>query len=341
MRNKIALGILVGIIAVTPLFASAQSADTLRERIENLLYQIAGLRDQLQKVEGTPEMCPAIARVCTSGAQPIRGPGCTQTCPEDTTRIGIDGGGRRCLPIVRQLLQGASGEDVRSLQEFLREEGHLKAEPTGFFGPMTAGAVRAFQGSEGLSQVGTVGPQTRAAFARRCGGGESRETPPGPPATSLDFSAYPATGSVPLKVNFTSRISGADFIDYGDGSSGRMMQTFPPCSSLAKCAPSWTSSHTYASNGTYTATLTEYTSGGCSPAAEAQGCLGSPASTRTVGTVTITVGGAQTSPFVPGSSCKSWYDGCNTCSRSTPGGPGACTRMGCEKYSGGYCSAEF
>lgn len=28
-------------------------------------------------------------------------------------------------------------------------------------------------------------------------------------------------------------------------------------------------------------------------------------------------------------SCKVWYDGCNTCSRSTPGGPLACTMMAC------------
>ena len=170
MRNKFALSVLVGIIAITPLLASAQSADTLRDRIENLLYQIAGLRDQLQKVEGTPEMCPAIARVCVSGAQPVRGPGCSQKCPEDTDRNeGVQPNNPRCVPIVRQLVQGSSGTDVRGLQEFLRDEGHLSVEPTGFYGPLTAGAVRAFQGSEGLSTVGFVGPQTRAAFAQRCG----------------------------------------------------------------------------------------------------------------------------------------------------------------------------
>lgn len=27
--------------------------------------------------------------------------------------------------------------------------------------------------------------------------------------------------------------------------------------------------------------------------------------------------------------CKAWYDGCNTCSRSYPGGPGMCTMMAC------------
>src|SRR3989344_7900224 len=162
MRNKFALSVLVGIIAITPLLASAQSADTLRERIENLLYQIAGLRDQLQKVEGTPEMCPAIARVCVSGAQPVRGPGCSQTCPEDPELKEIKyrvPDIQICVPIVRQLVQGSSGTDVRGLQEFLHEKGYLSVEPTGYFGPLTAGAVGAFQGSEGLSQVGFVGPQ--------------------------------------------------------------------------------------------------------------------------------------------------------------------------------------
>lgn len=39
--------------------------------------------------------------------------------------------------------------------------------------------------------------------------------------------------------------------------------------------------------------------------------------------------------------CKIWYDGCNTCSRSTVGGPLMCTLMACFQNSGGYCREYF
>lgn len=34
-------------------------------------------------------------------------------------------------------------------------------------------------------------------------------------------------------------------------------------------------------------------------------------------------------PKTPSASCKIWFDGCNTCSRTTPGGPMMCTMMAC------------
>lgn len=40
-------------------------------------------------------------------------------------------------------------------------------------------------------------------------------------------------------------------------------------------------------------------------------------------------------------SCKVWYDGCNTCSRSYPGGPLACTLMACFQNAGAYCKESF
>ncbi len=52
----------------------------------------------------------------------------------------------------------------------------------------------------------------------------------------------------------------------------------------------YSSTHTYSASGTYTAKLTERNPGGCSRAAEAQGCLGGPASIRTIGTAVIRVG---------------------------------------------------
>lgn len=39
--------------------------------------------------------------------------------------------------------------------------------------------------------------------------------------------------------------------------------------------------------------------------------------------------------------CKSWYDGCNSCSRSTPGGMAACTLKYCAVPEKAYCTAYF
>lgn len=39
--------------------------------------------------------------------------------------------------------------------------------------------------------------------------------------------------------------------------------------------------------------------------------------------------------------CKSWYDGCNTCARQYPGGPGMCTLRACIRQGEAYCSSYF
>lgn len=41
--------------------------------------------------------------------------------------------------------------------------------------------------------------------------------------------------------------------------------------------------------------------------------------------------------------CKTWFDGCNSCARSTPGGPGACTLMAClgDTHPAPYCKTYF
>jgi peptidoglycan hydrolase-like protein with peptidoglycan-binding domain len=54
-------------------------------------------------------------------------------------------------------------EEIKKLQGFLINQQLLEiAEPTGNFGPLTKEAIRKFQRSLGLEQVGTVGPLTRA-----------------------------------------------------------------------------------------------------------------------------------------------------------------------------------
>lgn len=59
-------------------------------------------------------------------------------------------------PLVQE---GASGEDVRSIQYLVTAHGHT-TNVDGSFGPNTKAAVEAFQSSQGLGVDGIVGPQT-------------------------------------------------------------------------------------------------------------------------------------------------------------------------------------
>lgn len=65
---------------------------------------------------------------------------------------------------VSDLGSGASGTEVLKLQRLLAAQGYLTATPNGNFGPATKAAVTAFQASQGLPKLGSVGPATRAAL---------------------------------------------------------------------------------------------------------------------------------------------------------------------------------
>ncbi len=64
------------------------------------------------------------------------------------------------------LRQGESGSAVRKLQERLRALGYLQAPATGYYGPLTAAAVRRFQADHRLAVDGVAGPVTLAALDR-------------------------------------------------------------------------------------------------------------------------------------------------------------------------------
>jgi peptidoglycan hydrolase-like protein with peptidoglycan-binding domain len=64
----------------------------------------------------------------------------------------------------RTLRKGARGEDVKTLQTWLADVGY-RLPPTGYFGPMTKGAVARFQRANGLAPAsGTVGSRTATAL---------------------------------------------------------------------------------------------------------------------------------------------------------------------------------
>ena len=59
---------------------------------------------------------------------------------------------------------GSKGNDVTELQKRLTAEGVYTGPITGYYGQLTVTAVEKYQGEHGLSQLGNVGPGTRAAL---------------------------------------------------------------------------------------------------------------------------------------------------------------------------------
>jgi len=64
--------------------------------------------------------------------------------------------------LTRKLYRGMSGNDVRALQTFLAKDPALYPEGkvTGFYGALTAEAVKRFQTRHGIDVVGWVGPKS-------------------------------------------------------------------------------------------------------------------------------------------------------------------------------------
>ncbi len=84
-----------------------------------------------------------------------------------------------CPTLSQNLWQGVKGPSVASLQQFLLSAGtYTYPEITGYYGPATQQAVEKWQAQNGVVSFGTpnttgygvVGPATRAAISRVCGG---------------------------------------------------------------------------------------------------------------------------------------------------------------------------
>lgn len=85
---------------------------------------------------------------------------------------------------------GSRNNDVTRLQTLLGQDSALYPEKiiSGYYGRLTAAAVRRFQARYGISQVGVVGPLTRAKLNEVFGA-----TVPATPAVSGETPAVPAT----------------------------------------------------------------------------------------------------------------------------------------------------
>ena len=78
------------------------------------------------------------------------------TTPTNTTS------GATVYKFYNPLNLGSQNADVTALQERLTSEGVYSGPVTGYYGALTEAAVKKYQGLHGLSQLGNVGPATRA-----------------------------------------------------------------------------------------------------------------------------------------------------------------------------------
>ncbi len=343
--KKTIIGMFLVVALVMPFASSALTVDDVQTQINALLSQIRMLQEQLAQL--------------TNGGAVLSPP----TLPNPP---------QRCYQITRVLRYGHQGDDVRALQERLQEQGIFTGEATGFFGAATQAAVQQLQANEGIvtggspdtTGYGSVGPRT----SRRiwiCDGGVD------PYPSHLQLRATPQQGSAPLWVSFETRIGGlrmanpSYLIDFGDGTSERPTECFAPADA---CVNAGINKHLYQNEGTYVARLLEVTDG-CNGI---PGCM-APVSQRELSSVRIKVGGEvacmtveyqrpicgpgeearpvnsgsqcpgpwQCVPVEAPAQCKVWYDGCNTCSRTSPGGMMACTMMYCFAHNQPMCREYF
>ncbi len=107
------------------------------------------------------------------------------------------------LKFTRALRRGASGDEVKELQEFLKQFPDIYPEGlvTGFFGPRTEAAVKRLQEQQGIEAEGIVGPKTRAKLNELAteGAGASGLIPPGL-LTAPGLQREGATGTSPVPV---------------------------------------------------------------------------------------------------------------------------------------------
>jgi hypothetical protein len=79
-----------------------------------------------------------------------------------TTSVGTGSTGAYVFTLF--LSAGSTGTQVTDLQNYLTAKGFYSGPVTGYFGTLTAAAVKKYQTAHGISSVGYVGPGTRAAL---------------------------------------------------------------------------------------------------------------------------------------------------------------------------------
>gem|GEM_PF-981164 len=148
---------LVAVALAVPFLAFAQTTD-VQSQIQSLLSQIKALQEQLKAL---------VASSSASGGFDWMASSTPGMMPPGQMGKGA------CVALNRNLRMGSQGDDVKGLQQMLKDDGDFQGGITGFFGQLTAHAMAAFQMHMGIasSTDGSVGPMTRGFFERKCGKG--------------------------------------------------------------------------------------------------------------------------------------------------------------------------
>lgn len=133
--KTLALTAFLFVILAVPAFSSANTATTtvVSSQVQTLIDQIKNLQTQIANLKSAQEQV-LIA----------------QTNVNQT------------LALIRNLRQGFSGDDVKALQAVLAADPSIYPEGliSGYYGKLTAEAVKKFQKKHGIEMAGSVGPKT-------------------------------------------------------------------------------------------------------------------------------------------------------------------------------------
>jgi hypothetical protein len=358
MKLNVFAGILAAMLCIAPFAASALTADDVQAQIKSLLAKVAEMTAQIQMLQGQATVTTSVSSSSNANVK-----------------------SRVCSLLARNLSQGSQGDDVRALQEFLQSQSLLTVAPTGYFGSLTSSALARWQASQGVESVGIVGPKTRDRLIAWCGTNANLTASPqqGSAPLTVTFTSRIGDGSTrPSTYDGQDTI-----LDFGDGTASQWISCGTNAPSMNQaCATPVSIQHTYAGNGTYTAILKKsggMCAGGCPETVLAQAVIAvgtqactkeyspvcamkqvvcikapcNPVPTTYSNTCMAAADGAtyaydgqcRATNADPSSDsqCKSWNDGCNVCSRSTPGGPAMCTLKACVvgTMARPYCTGYF
>jgi peptidoglycan hydrolase-like protein with peptidoglycan-binding domain/sugar lactone lactonase YvrE len=131
------------------------------------------------------------------------------------------------------LALGSTGPQVTALQTLLANLGFFKVVATGYYGSVTEAAVKAYQASNGISPVGSVGPLTRASLNAQTSSRTTTavSTTASSSAVTYDFTRSLGIGSIGLAVKALQgflNTNGFTVTTSGPGSPGNETSYFGP-----------------------------------------------------------------------------------------------------------------